>query len=45
MNKNPERPEDMDSIISDCVNPKSVPEDKEKHNDTEEEIKSLVFGE
>lgn len=44
MNKNPERPEDIDKIVSKCINPETK-EGVGNHNDREEEIKSMVFGE
>lgn len=43
MNKNPTRPDDIDNIISECLNP-TTPEEPQ-HKKAEREIRKAVFGE
>ena len=40
--KNPDRPNDMDNIISECLNP-TTPEEL-PHKKAEREIRKAVFG-
>lgn len=43
MNKNPERPNNMDNIISECLNPQE-PEEPQ-HKKAAREVLKAVFGE
>lgn len=43
MNKNPERPDNMDNIISECLNPTTTEE--APHKKAEREVLKAVFEE
>jgi len=43
MNKNPERPDEIDNIISECLNPTTTEEPQ--HKKAEREVLKAVFGE
>lgn len=46
MNKNPERPDDIDEIVSECFNPnyKKKLSKMEKYHKVQKEIEREIFG-